>query len=753
MFLDEIHLNLRLIHQNIVRLYDIIPDDNCMVMEYIHGADLKEIINHLKDEGKTLPPHLSAYIIYQVAKGLDYAHSKKNELTGEPLNIIHRDISPENILISFGGGVKLSDFGIAKATMREEKTRTGVLKGKISYMSPEQAEGSADIDQRSDIYSLGIVFYELLTGTKLYEAKSEYKLMALAVSGRIDWRPVDRLDIDISLKNLLKDMLQKDKEKRISKSEDIVFAIDSYLRKEGKIHQEPQISGLMEELFPDRKSMPTLEEMPEQVESQLDTMREEAAQKAEQQGEKTIFDIIRMRSTKYEKVIKRVFAAIILLLLGLFIGDIFYFHHFRVSRIIYGKIFPASLFVKTIPHGAKIFVDGKYEKDLSPCPILHRLRDGSHTIVASLEGYASVDRTVEISEGKPIGADTITLRFQIPIHIETYPPGTRVYIGNNLICDSTPYSGNINYDSTISFKFEHEGFDPILCQLIPENGPRRIGRYIFVDKVSGSATTWDMRVIFSALYRIKIYPDSAILNIKCAVPGFDTTFKNKMVEEKYSPKLPYGKNTITINKAGYIPVSFPKFIQDSTTTDTFIVLKKTIKFIAKDGIIGVNIPATVRIRGKGPYFKGTLSTQTGKPLSLYAGKYTATFYPINSSCYEERNTSFNTERTSLVRVGLHRVAPTIRLTLVYVNEYGDALPSEPVIGYKIRISAMSGKNKDNQILKIKTYEGQPLSIQLKQPGQYAVDVTDNRGNPVTDEIEEASCGYQNEWKITIKKQE
>lgn len=162
MFEDEAKIAVNLNHPNVVQTfgYGQLGGIYYLVMEYVEGLDLLSLIAAARTMGRRFPPGLSAYVIQQVSKGLDYAHRKTDEF-GEPLGIVHRDVSPQNILVSHDGAVKVFDFGIARA--RGAKDDAGVVKGKLAYMSPEQA-GGLPVDRRSDVFSAGIVLYELLTG-------------------------------------------------------------------------------------------------------------------------------------------------------------------------------------------------------------------------------------------------------------------------------------------------------------------------------------------------------------------------------------------------------------------------------------------------------------------------------------------------------------------------------------------------------------------------------------------------------------
>jgi serine/threonine protein kinase len=166
MFVDEAKMVAGLAHPNIVQIFDLgrIEKSYYIAMEYVHGRDLRTILRRAREKGLRMPLDLSLRVVGQVCAALEYAHRKKDE-RGQPMQIVHRDVSPQNILISFEGEVKLVDFGIAKAATKASNTDRGALRGKLLYMSPEQAWGRP-IDRRSDVFSLGIVLYEMVTETK-----------------------------------------------------------------------------------------------------------------------------------------------------------------------------------------------------------------------------------------------------------------------------------------------------------------------------------------------------------------------------------------------------------------------------------------------------------------------------------------------------------------------------------------------------------------------------------------------------------
>jgi eukaryotic-like serine/threonine-protein kinase len=177
MFFDEARIAARLSHQNIVQIYDLghVDDQYFIAMEYLEGESLAKMMRKIRKSKTPLSPALAAGIALQVCEGLHYAHTMVGP-DGEALQVVHRDVNPQNVFVLYAGGVKLVDFGIAKATNRFSHTSTGMLKGKYGYMSPEQIK-NLPLDARSDVYSAGVVLWEMLTGRKLFRQSSELEIL------------------------------------------------------------------------------------------------------------------------------------------------------------------------------------------------------------------------------------------------------------------------------------------------------------------------------------------------------------------------------------------------------------------------------------------------------------------------------------------------------------------------------------------------------------------------------------------------
>jgi serine/threonine protein kinase len=185
MFIDEAKLAAQLTHPNIVQIFDLgkASGSYYIAMEYVDGKDLRSLLRKVREYHLPFPEPVAAFVVMKVAVALDHAHRKK-ALNDRELKLVHRDISPQNILISSDGAVKLVDFGIAKAATKNTQTLAGALKGKLLYMSPEQALGQP-LDNRSDLYSLGLVLFELLTGERCFHADSELGVLEKVRMGRI----------------------------------------------------------------------------------------------------------------------------------------------------------------------------------------------------------------------------------------------------------------------------------------------------------------------------------------------------------------------------------------------------------------------------------------------------------------------------------------------------------------------------------------------------------------------------------------
>jgi serine/threonine protein kinase/Tfp pilus assembly protein PilF len=228
MFIEEAKLAAMLFHQNIVHIYDLGSMEGAyfIAMEYIHGKDLRILSRKAKEKNLPLPLEYGLYITCRICSGLDYSHNLK-DFQGNDLELIHRDISPQNILITYQGEVKIVDFGIAKAAKKTSDTKEGLIKGKVPYMSPEQAAGKP-IDKRSDIFSTGILLYEMVTGKRMFEGSD---LKVLDKVRKADFEPAENLvpDLPREVVEILNRALAKGVTRRYKSSIEMLADLESCL--------------------------------------------------------------------------------------------------------------------------------------------------------------------------------------------------------------------------------------------------------------------------------------------------------------------------------------------------------------------------------------------------------------------------------------------------------------------------------------------------------------------------------------------
>jgi serine/threonine-protein kinase len=247
--LAEAKLTSRLHHKNVVATLDLgeVDDVPYVVMELVEGVALSRLLSALGRMRERLSPELATWIVMQAAQGLHAAHELADG-QGTALGLVHRDVSPQNILMSKNGEVKIADFGIAKYVGREESTATGLLKGKLGYMSPEQTQ-CTDIDRRSDVFALGIVYWEALVGEKLFTADTPARTILRVMNHAPPSPSSIRTDVDAGLDDIVLRCLEKDKAARFSTAGELAEALRAALRASKARVDESDLSTLLQRLF------------------------------------------------------------------------------------------------------------------------------------------------------------------------------------------------------------------------------------------------------------------------------------------------------------------------------------------------------------------------------------------------------------------------------------------------------------------------------------------------------------------------
>ena len=249
LFLHEARLAALLQHSNVVQVFDVgvVEDSYFFAMEFVHGQDARHILKAAAQRRVDVPLDVALTIIRDVCAGLHYAHEKLGQ-DGKPLGIIHRDVSPSNILVSYDGGVKLVDFGIAKARNRTIQTGYGKVRGKVSYMSPEQWQ-SRPLDRRSDLFSLGICLYELTTTSRLFRGSKEFAVMRKVMEEPVPSPCTVRPDYPPALAAIVQKALARDRELRYASAEQVQMDIETFAVQNGLTLSAVRVARFLETLF------------------------------------------------------------------------------------------------------------------------------------------------------------------------------------------------------------------------------------------------------------------------------------------------------------------------------------------------------------------------------------------------------------------------------------------------------------------------------------------------------------------------
>lgn len=251
MFIDEAKIAVQLTHANVAQIFDLgkVDDSYFIAMEFVRGKDMRALFDRCRKLGETMPIPMASYVTMKVCEGLDYAHNKR-DAQGAELNLVHRDVSPQNILVSYDGAIKLIDFGIAKAANKAGKTQAGILKGKFGYMSPEQVRG-LPLDRRSDVFAVGIVLYEFLTGERLFYGESDFSTLEKVRNVEIMPPSTYNRKIPPELEAIVLKALAKDVEDRYQTAMDLHDDLQSFMYTSGNFFARKDLASYMGDAFAD----------------------------------------------------------------------------------------------------------------------------------------------------------------------------------------------------------------------------------------------------------------------------------------------------------------------------------------------------------------------------------------------------------------------------------------------------------------------------------------------------------------------
>ncbi|EKD42087.1 MAG: Serine/threonine protein kinase [uncultured bacterium] len=444
MLVDEAKIAVHFTHGNIAQVYDLgrIGDDYFIVMEYVDGRTLSQILRAFRDKPDPIPVDVVVYTMMEICRALDYIHNKK-DVSGVPLGIVHRDISPQNIIISYSGNIKVIDFGVAKSLEKLNQTEAGVLKGKFAYMSPEQARGQL-VDHQSDLFSVGILLWELLTQTRLFKRNNNKETVQAVLKYKIP-KPSDlRPEISSSLEKIIMKALSRYKWFRYKQAADIADDLEKLLYKEYPDFRPLHIAEFLYRYFG-----PEADESHLPLEIKLPPVDLEKTKKTSQVS-------IHTEKTKKEKIkipflfklkskpLKYLAAPLGLLIISMF----FLFLGQHKARLIL-EINPGSAFVSLNDEEIERVPEGLYALDVDANEkiSLKVKQSGKKDFVASLELMDGETKkmNVQLEESSTIAQN---------LWVETVPAGAEIFLDDKPINHQTPYelkSLKGNHDYKIGF--------------------------------------------------------------------------------------------------------------------------------------------------------------------------------------------------------------------------------------------------------------------------------------------------------------
>lgn len=417
MFMDEARTAADLRHPNVVNIFDIGEDAGTyyMAMEFLHGHDIRAIQRHSVKMNRPIPLGATLQIVLDAANGLYHAHTKA-DLSGAPLHIIHRDISPQNIITTYDGATKIVDFGIAKATTQTTETQSGVVKGKYTYMSPEQV-GGKKLDHRTDQFALGIVTWELLTMRRLFKRENEMKTLAAITECSVP-PPSRYADVPKSLDRIVQKALHKDRQRRFKNCQEFMVAIEDFLMEERVAHSPSRLGNFLTALFAEELKEEEARGVGYSDQESLASVKIDATQAARRRPRPTESlravsesdgiqvgapdDLTVVSGPRPQTSRRGLMLTAILLLVGAGVAAAFWFIPSGQDAAEVAR----EVVIRSTPRGATLIVDGQKSDETTPVVLRDVAAATPHKLVLSLEGYKTQELTRTFSGGnEQVGVD------------------------------------------------------------------------------------------------------------------------------------------------------------------------------------------------------------------------------------------------------------------------------------------------------------------------------------------------------------
>ncbi len=684
MFQDEALNIAKLNHNNIVHIYELkkTADGHLyIIMEYIDGIDLEKIIRYNKRMQRRMPPHLAVHVMAEVCQALDYAHQRRDSFTNKPLNLVHQDISPSNIMVSHFGGVKLIDFGIASVKRHHKDKKDNKLRGKIPYMAPEQLKVRGKPDHRSDLFSLGLVMLESLTGMRLFNSQEEIiaagrnpkwfrkalkgkhlttplvKVLLRALNPDLDKRYqsanymyIDLLQYLISSNEAgeLMDELslyvsQVDEQRSVTTPDSITgtqsaplsktytpstashfFPTSSAWQVEG---EQPLNGGLSPALGPVLTGNDAAREYLPELPPTEDVLREEEVEADEDL--RTVIDVIRISANNNRKRI-RLTAIGLMLTVSVFLVADFFNHWTKAGIWLYDYFLPPAIEIFTVPPNAQVLMDGQPISGRTPMAI-DEISPGIHKMELSLQGYKPVVKSVFLPRDGDIRIqgdrssekkNKYIFRFTSDIRINSQPEGATVRVNGTKLKQLTPAQIVWEVGLPLAIELEKPGFEQLggySLDTIAETDEVDDRRLWSLKVHNDTPKKYSITAVFRKRIALKTVPSGVTVLDRGTGQALGVTDTNHQLF------LTAGTHKLAFRKSGLLSQTLDLSVDDTISKPLQVVLSRTVQFSASVNSNGQDIGAQVTsIKRNGREYLPT-PRQTPFKLNLPAYDYLALF--------------------------------------------------------------------------------------------------------------------------------
>ncbi|MFC2048975.1 serine/threonine-protein kinase, partial [Elusimicrobiota bacterium] len=790
LFRKEAINTAKLEHENIVRVTNFIKDEKnnfYIIMDLVFGCDLEYLLEKCLLDSIKIPHEISLYIISEVIKALDYAHLAKNSITGLPLNIVHRDISPGNIMLYFDGRIKLADFGIAKAgDIHIKDSKKEKLKGKISYMSPEQASGNT-VDQRSDLFSAGLVLYEMLTLVKAFPGKADYSTIQKVQNADVDMNKLSATGVSEYILKLLQKSLQKLPDKRYPNAASMFLVLKRFLSKKAKTGELKESYNKFLALIMKDEMKRSMEQMKIDSEKDFDinpdiivsekTDVKALSKSSEESGkiiksdlgeekDKTVFDFVLDKAGKFKKIFfSLMYVTLIAFLIFTAIDMYMLLTPWGVK--INFMIWPPALQVDTIPSGAEVNLFNASGKDIidedsyeSATPInIEKILPGIYTMKLYKQGFKTMMRKINVFTDKTgeqkiavAGSkkidDIFFIPFEMDFEVTSYPKAADIYIDNKKV-GKTPYFGTVNA-GIHTIALEKEGYRTLGNKsktiddvkggcVIDTSKPYSDKNYIDTDfwevQIEESKERGNKYILNGILWR-----DFTVYSTPIGAQVF---IDNKPESIGRTPlkdvSLSVGSHTISLEKKGFLPASRVVDVDEELRgTIDFVLYKEMIIDAYESGRPEKKLIADLQI--KGTKFKGKTPFQA--PLLPIEYTFIVTNYPKYSKTVLTRDLAKIDGKYVTIPVQLSPPSLGVHLK--------DTTTGNPVVSAAITVNGRFWKNADTKGHAIGALKspGPVYKIGIKKAGydDHQIGVL---MKPGTQKSMDIRIGDPNSGKITI----